>query len=122
MKNMMSQRDAFNSELGSVATNSRDRQELLSSSYQRRVLGPAAETAQTEGLTTTGLLQLNKSMVSEQDQQLDTLLSIVSRQKDIGRRIGEELDEQNSTLKEMDDRTDIISSKLKNASKTLKKL
>jgi regulator of vacuolar morphogenesis len=122
MKNMLAQRDEFSKALGTVVSSSRDRQELLSSSYQRRVLGPAAETPQTEGLTTNGLLQLNKSMVGEQDQQLDTLLSIVSRQKEIGRRIGEELDDQNNLLRDMDERADIVSTKLKNASKSLKRL
>ena len=61
-------------------------------------------------------------MVDEQDHQLDKILQVVQRQKEMGRAIGDELDIQNSLLAEIDEKVDITDARMKGANKQIKKL
>ena len=56
----------------------------------RRVFG-AEETEQTRMLDNQGVMQLQKQQVEVQDQALDQLLGILTKQKQIASAIGNEL-------------------------------
>lgn len=72
-----------------------------------RVLGaPLPETERTRELDNQGVLQLQQQLMQEQDQDLETLLQMVRRQKDIGLAIGEEVAIQNEMLKKLDEDMD----------------
>lgn len=61
----------------------------------RRVLGgPAKETERTRELDNEGVLQLQKQIMSEQDQDVQDLTKVVRRMKDMGIAINEELIDQ----------------------------
>lgn len=60
--------------------------------------------------------------MTNQDQQLDDLMSTLKRQAQIGSAIGEELDYQNKLLDELDADVDRTRAKLKKTGKTLVKV
>ena len=69
----------------------------------RRVLGaPLPETETTRELDNTGVLQLQKQFLKDQDQDLESLLKTVVRQRDIGQAIHQELEEQVQMLDTLD--------------------
>ena len=69
----------------------------------RRVLGaPLPETERTRELDNQGVLQLQKQFLHEQDQDLESLLKTIVRQRDIGHAIGQELEEQVQMLDTLD--------------------
>ncbi|KAF4798601.1 hypothetical protein TURU_062494 [Turdus rufiventris] len=53
------------------------------------------ESEETRGLGFDELRQQQRRIIEEQDAGLDALSSIISRQKQMGQEIGNELDEQN---------------------------
>lgn len=68
-----------------------------------RVLGaPLPETDKTRELDNQGVLLLNDEYMREQDKVVEGLLGNVTRMKDIGVAIGEEIEEQNHMLARMD--------------------
>ncbi|KAJ5341189.1 hypothetical protein N7541_010313 [Penicillium brevicompactum] len=75
-----------------------------------RVLGK--ETERTRELDNDGVLQLQRQMMQSQDQNVDELMKIIIRQKELGTQINEELEVQNDLLKLADEETDILKSKL----------
>jgi regulator of vacuolar morphogenesis len=63
-----------------------------SPSSTRRVFGSVPkETEQTKHLNDSGVIQLQKQMIDNQDADLDKLLNVIKRQKEIGIAIGQEL-------------------------------
>lgn len=89
----------------------------------RRVLGgPVPETSETRELDNEGVLQLQKTMLQQQDQGVDTLLKIVRRQKEMGMAIGEELDIQTRMLKQLDDDVERVDKKTRVARKRADKV
>jgi regulator of vacuolar morphogenesis len=65
----------------------------------RRVLGaPAKETERTRELDNEGVLQLQKQIMQEQDEDVVDLTKIVRRMKEMGVQINEEIVEQNAML------------------------
>ena len=89
----------------------------------RRVLGgPVPETSQTRELDNEGVLQLQQTMLQQQDQGVDTLLKIVRRQKEMGMAIGEELDIQTRMLKQLDDDVERVDKKTRVARKRADKI
>jgi regulator of vacuolar morphogenesis len=87
-----------------------------------RVLGKVEETEVTRNLDDQGLIQLQKSTMNAQDQQLDELLSVVQRQAQIGLAINDELEYQNKLLDDLDAKVDNTRAKLKQTGKTLVKV
>ncbi|KAJ3055834.1 hypothetical protein HK097_009037 [Rhizophlyctis rosea] len=77
------------------------------------------ETDQTRPLDNSGLVQLQRQQMEDQDSSLDALSSIIRRQKQIGMAIGNELDVQNHLLGELDEGVDRTKRNLANVGKKL---
>lgn len=60
--------------------------------------------------------------MEDQDSQLDQMMRVVQRQKEMGLAIGDELDLQNEMLNELDQRADLTRAKLKGAQTQMKRL
>lgn len=69
-----------------------------------RVLGK--ETERTRELDNTGVLQLQQQTMKDQDANVDELMKIIIRQRELGTAINEELLVQNELLKLADEDTD----------------
>lgn len=68
-----------------------------------RVLGaPLPETERTRELDNQGVLMLNDGYMREQDKVVESLLGNVTRMKEIGVAIGEEIEVQNRMLSNLD--------------------
>ena len=88
-----------------------------------RVLGgKAQETERTRELDNEGVLGLQKQMLQEQDEGLETLLGIVRRQKTVGLAIGEELEVQNGMLEHLGEDVERVERKTRIASKRADRL
>ncbi|KAM9515650.1 syntaxin-8 isoform 5-T5 [Guaruba guarouba] len=73
------------------------RSSLMTGGVKRGVTNPwlLEESEETRGLGCDDLRQQQRRIIEEQDAGLDALSSIISRQKQMGQEIGNELDEQN---------------------------
>ncbi|KAH6658075.1 PX domain-containing protein [Truncatella angustata] len=88
-----------------------------------RVLGaPLPETERTRELDNQGVAQLQRQMMSEQDEDVDSLAKIVRRQKEMAFEINREIEEQNELLDEMSSNVDRIQTKTDIAKKRVKKI
>ncbi|EWC44037.1 hypothetical protein DRE_01389 [Drechslerella stenobrocha 248] len=88
-----------------------------------RVLGaPVPETSRTRQLDNVGVLQLQQQIIKSQDEDLETLLKAVSRQKQMGLEIGQEIDEQNKFLDSLDADTDRVTDKLRVVKKRMQNI
>ncbi|KAI8611875.1 hypothetical protein BC830DRAFT_1171523 [Chytriomyces sp. MP71] len=87
----------------------------------RRAFGAAApkETEQTLGLENGGLLKLQQQTISEQDQVLESLSTVIGRQKEIGLLMGQELDLQNQMLGDLAEDVDRVGGNMKHVTKKL---
>lgn len=102
-----------------------DRTALLSSSTRpvTRVFGsPPQETDKTRPLDDRGLLQLQKTQIEEQDNQLSQITDILRRQRQLGLTISQEIEEQNELLDDLSRNVDVVGGKLSAANKTLRRL
>ncbi|PLB33411.1 uncharacterized protein BDW47DRAFT_121244 [Aspergillus candidus] len=75
-----------------------------------RVLG--RETERTRELDNQGLVQLQKQTMESQDQSVDELMKIVTRQKELGIAINNELELQNELLKLADEDAERLGQKV----------
>lgn len=88
-----------------------------------RVLGgPLKETERTRELDNSGVLQLQRQVMEEQDQDVMSLGKTVSRLKDMGIMINEELELQNEMLGILDGDVDRHQGKLNVAKKRIGKI
>ncbi|XP_007435617.2 syntaxin-8, partial [Python bivittatus] len=73
------------------------RSSLMTGGVRREVTNPwlVEEPEETRGLDFQDIRQQQQRIIEEQDAGLDALSSILSRQKQMGREIGNELEEQN---------------------------
>ncbi|EPZ33877.1 hypothetical protein ROZALSC1DRAFT_28616 [Rozella allomycis CSF55] len=92
------------------------------SASPRRVFGVAQETNETKNYDDSGLVQLQRQMMVKQDENLDQLLSIVQKQKEIGSSIGQELDIQNKMLSNLEIGVDKTGLKISQTQRKLKKM
>jgi regulator of vacuolar morphogenesis len=70
----------------------------------RRVLGaPAKETERTRELDNEGVLQLQKQIIQEQDEDVVDLTKVVRRMREMGVQINQEIVEQNAMLGLLDE-------------------
>uniref|UniRef100_A0A8B9BIZ4 t-SNARE coiled-coil homology domain-containing protein n=1 Tax=Anser brachyrhynchus TaxID=132585 RepID=A0A8B9BIZ4_9AVES len=74
------------------------RSSLMTGGIKRGVTNPwlLEEPEETRGLGFHDIRQQQRRIIEEQDAGLDALSSIISRQKQMGQEIGNELDEQNA--------------------------
>ncbi|KAL6064938.1 hypothetical protein STEG23_026962 [Scotinomys teguina] len=81
------------------------RSSLMSEETKRGTPNPwlYEEPEETRGLGFDEIRQQQQKIIQEQDAGLDALSSIISRQKQMGQEIGNELDEQNGTVDLADD-------------------
>lgn len=79
----------------------------------------AQETAQTRPLDNSGLVQLQRTQMEDQDRNLEILSTVVRRQKQIGLAIGNELEAQNQLLDELDVSIDRTKRNMKSTTKKL---
>ncbi|KAI9371843.1 hypothetical protein BJX61DRAFT_534426 [Aspergillus egyptiacus] len=85
-----------------------------------RVLGK--ETERTRGLDNQGVLQLQRDTMQEQDLSVQELMKIVTRQKELGVRINEELQVQNEMLRLVNEDADRLEQKVAVGRKRLGKI
>uniref|UniRef100_A0A8C3D5A6 Syntaxin-8 n=1 Tax=Corvus moneduloides TaxID=1196302 RepID=A0A8C3D5A6_CORMO len=83
------------------------RSSLMAGGVKRGITNPwlLEESEETRGLGFDELRQQQRRIIEEQDAGLDALSSIISRQKQMGQEIGNELDEQNEII---DDLTNLV--------------
>ncbi|XP_044531146.1 syntaxin-8 [Gracilinanus agilis] len=79
------------------------RSSLMTKTSNRVVSNPwfFEESEETRGLGFDDLRQQQQKIIQEQDAGLDALSSIISRQKQMGQEIGNELDEQNEIIDDL---------------------
>lgn len=87
---------------------------------QGRVLGK--ETGRTRELDNQGVLQLQKQLMEEQDQDVDELAKVVRRQRELGVAIQEELAVQKDMLEMLDEDVTRVSGKIDVARKRVDKI
>ncbi|KAJ4010563.1 hypothetical protein NW752_005238 [Fusarium irregulare] len=88
-----------------------------------RVLGaPLPETDKTRELDNSGVLQLQKQEMQNQDLAVDQLTAIIRRQREMGEQIHEEVEHQIRYLDELDQDVDRTGAKLKVANNRIKKM
>ncbi|KAH7371702.1 hypothetical protein BKA66DRAFT_469318 [Pyrenochaeta sp. MPI-SDFR-AT-0127] len=89
----------------------------------RRVLGaPAQETDKTRELDNEGVLQLQKQIIQEQDEDLVDLATVARRMREMGVQINTELIEQNALLGLLDEDVERVDGKIKIAKKRIGKI
>ncbi|ORY48129.1 hypothetical protein BCR33DRAFT_714552, partial [Rhizoclosmatium globosum] len=91
----------------------------------RRAFGASIqpkETDQTINLDNQGLLLLQNQVLRDQDNALESISTVIQRQKQIGQTMGDELELQNQMLAEMSEELDRVGGNLKHAGKKLDKL
>lgn len=88
-----------------------------------RVLGaPLPETDQTRELDNTGVVQLQKQKMADQDQDVAMLSKIVERQRMLGLAIKDEVDLHVGLLNQLGEDTDRVQGKMKVAKDRIKRL
>lgn len=109
---------AAKSQLDKTVASAQDKQALMSSPNTTssakqtggRVLG--RETDRTRALDNQGVLQLQKQLMQEQDEDVSVLAQAVARQGQLARDINMELDVQKDLLKMVDEDTDRVAGKI----------
>ncbi|KAJ9637357.1 hypothetical protein H2199_007644 [Coniosporium tulheliwenetii] len=88
-----------------------------------RVLGaPAKETERTRELDNEGVLQLQRQIMQEQDEDVQDLTKVVRRMREMGVAINEELVLQNQMLDLLDNDVDRVQGKIDVARKRVDKI
>ncbi|KAL4808895.1 hypothetical protein BDV18DRAFT_151099 [Aspergillus unguis] len=85
-----------------------------------RVLGK--ETERTRELDNSGVLQLQRDMMQDQDLSVEELMKVVRRQKELGIQINEELEIQNEMLRMVDEDATRLEQKVNIGKKRLGKI
>ncbi|XP_065180835.1 syntaxin-8-like [Sycon ciliatum] len=86
-----------------------------------RVSGPE-ETAYTRGQTNDELRTQQQVMIEEQDRGLEALSGALSRQKQIGLAIGDEVEYQNEIIDDLGNRVDRTNERLVKTTKAVRKV
>nr|XP_009931810.1 PREDICTED: syntaxin-8 [Opisthocomus hoazin] len=98
------------------------RSSLMTGGVKRGVTNPwlLEEAEETRGLGFDDLRQQQRRIIEEQDAGLDALSSIISRQKQMGQEIGNELDEQNEIIDDLTNLVENTDDKLRNQTRHVK--
>ncbi|XP_018617660.1 syntaxin-8 [Scleropages formosus] len=78
------------------------------------------EPDETRGLGFGEIKQQQQRIIEEQDAGLDVLAAVISRQKQMGQEIGNELDEQNEIIDDLTHLVDKTDSRIRNESRRVK--
>ncbi|XP_055970896.1 syntaxin-8 [Sorex fumeus] len=91
------------------------RSSLMTGGAKRELPNPwlFEEPEETRGLSFDAIRQQQQKIIQEQDAGLDALSSIISRQKQMGQEIGNELDEQNEIIDDLANLIDNTDEKLR---------
>ncbi|EKG17311.1 hypothetical protein MPH_05377 [Macrophomina phaseolina MS6] len=88
-----------------------------------RTLGaPAPETQRTRELDNSGVVQLQRQIMREQDEDVQDLGAAVRRMRELGIQINDELQLQDDMLRMLDDDVDRVGSKIDVAKKRIAKI
>ncbi|KAI2621028.1 Phox homologous domain-containing protein [Xylaria nigripes] len=88
-----------------------------------RVLGaPLPETEQTRELDNQGVLQLQRQMMQDQDQDVEALAKIIRRQREMAQAINREVEDQIGMLDHVNGQTDVVAGKLRVVKDRIKKM
>ncbi|KAI2612008.1 Phox-like protein [Hypoxylon fragiforme] len=88
-----------------------------------RVLGaPLPESERTRELDNQGVVQLQRQMMKEQDQDVDDLAKIIRKQREMAEAIHREVEEQTEMLDHVNNQADILSGKVNVAKNRTKKI
>ncbi|XP_038597967.1 syntaxin-8 [Tachyglossus aculeatus] len=98
------------------------RSSLMPGGPKRAVTSPwlVEESEETQGLGFEDIRQQQQKILQEQDAGLDALSSIISRQKQMGQEIGNELDEQNEIIDDLANLVENTDEKLRNQARRVK--
>ncbi|XP_027327482.1 syntaxin-8 [Anas acuta] len=98
------------------------RSSLMTGGIKRGVTNPwlLDEPEETRGLGFHDIRQQQRRIIEEQDAGLDALSSIISRQKQMGQEIGNELDEQNEIIDDLTNLVENTDDKLRNQTRHVK--
>ncbi|KAL6703821.1 hypothetical protein ACN47E_009040 [Coniothyrium glycines] len=88
----------------------------------RRVLGAPQETDKTRELDNEGVLQLQKQIIQDQDEDLVDLTTVVRRMREMGVHINQEIVEQNAMLGLLEEDVERVDGKIKIAKKRIDKI
>jgi regulator of vacuolar morphogenesis len=88
----------------------------------RRVLGAPQETDRTRELDNDGVLQLQKQIIADQDEDLVDLTTVVRRMREMGVQINTEIVEQNALLGLLEEDVERVDGKIKIAKKRIGKI
>ncbi|KAK7531574.1 uncharacterized protein J3D65DRAFT_559796 [Phyllosticta citribraziliensis] len=88
----------------------------------RRTLGAPQETARTRELDNSGVLQLQKQIMSEQDEDVVDLTKALRRMREMGVQINDELQLQTEMLRMLDDDVERVGGKIDVAKNRIKKI
>jgi regulator of vacuolar morphogenesis len=113
---------AQKSKLDSAVASIQEKQNLvgLKPKPGGRILGK--ETAETKELDNSGVLQLQKQKMADQDMDVEELRKIIQRQKELGIAINQELEVQNEMLRMVDEDVDRVQGKINIAKKRIGKI
>ncbi|KAJ3270280.1 hypothetical protein HDV01_000395 [Terramyces sp. JEL0728] len=89
--------------------------ELGTSSTRKPIKETFLADTQHENLDNHELLQLHERIINQQDAQLDSLADLLTRQKQIGEMISNELDVQVDLLDEVDERANATEQRMRTA-------
>lgn len=82
--------------------------------------GRAAETEATAGLENSGILQLQREVMRQQDQELEELEKTVNSTKHVALSVNEELTLHTRLLEELDEEVDVTHSRMRAAHSRLR--
>ncbi|KAI1247038.1 hypothetical protein MGN70_010923 [Eutypa lata] len=102
-----------------------DKSALLGNGPQagRRVLGaPLPESDRTRDKNNEGVLQLQKQMMQEQDEDVTDIAKIVRRQREMAEQIHQEVNLQIEMLDDVDNQVDVLGGKVKVAKNRTNKI
>lgn len=88
----------------------------------RRVLGAPQETDRTRELDNDGVLQLQKQIIADQDEDLVDLTTVVRRMREMGVQINTEIVEQNALLGLLEEDVERVDGKIRIAKKRIGKI
>lgn len=113
---------AQKSKLDSAVASLQEKQNLVGTKPKPggRILGK--ETAETKELDNSGVLQLQKQKMADQDMDVEELRKIVARQRELGISINQELEVQNEMLRMVDEDVDRVQGKINIARKRVGKI
>ncbi|KAF3065043.1 Vacuolar morphogenesis protein 7 like protein [Daldinia childiae] len=88
-----------------------------------RVLGaPLPESERTRELDNGGVVQLQRQMMKEQDEDVEALGKIIRKQREMAVAINREVEEQTEMLDHVNNQTDVLSGKVNVAKNRTKKI